>query len=97
MPRVPSDAEIAATAERLGLPAVTPRDRAKVAKTIQLAPQIDAEDRAAEVSAADFAESIAAAHTSLRDAGLPEHAAALVAAAIAPDVWRTTQGAAHAR
>ncbi|PTR42029.1 hypothetical protein C8K38_111198 [Rhodococcus sp. OK611] len=95
--RVPSDAEINATAERLGMPAVTPRERAKVAKACQLAPQIDDAERASEVSTADFAASIAAAHTGLLDAGLPEHAAALVAAAIAPDVWRKTQGAAHAR
>lgn len=96
MPRVPSDAEITSVAARLGMPAVTPRDRAKVAKAAQLAPQIDAHEAAAAESAADFAELISATHAGLLAAGIPDHAADLVVAAIAPDVWRTTQGAAHA-
>lgn len=101
MPRVPSEREITEYAKRLDLPLpLTPKTRARVAKAIQLAPQIEAEDQAAaavEAAPAAFAASIADAHTHLLGAGVPEHAAALVVAAIAPDIWRKTQGAAHAQ
>ncbi|NKW39069.1 hypothetical protein GS935_20325 [Rhodococcus hoagii] len=100
MPRVPTEREIAEAAERLGLtPPLTPTEYKKVARAIQLAPQIEAEERAEEAvkaAPADFAASIADAHTHLLSAGVPEHAAALVVAAIAPDLWRKNQGAAHA-
>lgn len=96
----PSEREINEAACRLGMSLpLKPSEYAKVAKAIQLAPKFEAEDQAAAKAAAapaDFATSIADAHAHLLAAGLTEHAAALVAAAIAPDVWRTTQGAAHA-
>ena len=88
--RVPTAAEIDATAARLGLPAVTPRDRAKVAKVAQLAPQIDTEEQAAEQAAATFVDLIATTHAELSAAGLPTSAADRVVAAIAPAAWRDT-------
>lgn len=100
MSRVPSGSQIAETAERLGLALpLTPTQYKKVARAIQLAPRIEADEKAEEAvkaAPADFASAIADAHTHLLGAGVPEHAAALVVAAIAPDLWRTNQGAAHA-
>jgi len=95
--RVPTDSEIDQAAAQLGLAQpLTPRQRTKVAKSLQLAVTMESDEAAADAASSDFAESVAATHARLLEAGLPERAAALVTAAIAPDVWRTTRGAAHA-
>lgn len=96
----PSEREINEAASKLGMSLpLKPSQYARVAKAIQLAPQIEAEEQAAaavEAAPSTFADEIADAHVHLLGAGVPEHAAALVVAAIAPDIWRKTQGAAHA-
>ncbi|MGN7133382.1 hypothetical protein ACTHQY_08925 [Rhodococcoides corynebacterioides] len=98
--RTPSDAEINDAAVELGLVGrgepLTPRLRAKVAKTIQLAGRIDAEEQVARETSTGFAAAAAATYTDLVEAGIPDTAAARVVAAIAPQLWRDNQGAAHA-
>lgn len=98
--RTPSDSEIRMAAEQLGHirpgEPVPPRIRAKVAKALQLAVQMDAADEATPASSAGFVSTITTTHTGLIEAGLPDDVAARVVAAIAPDVWRANQGAAHA-
>ncbi|RAL31150.1 hypothetical protein [Rhodococcus sp. AQ5-07] len=98
--RTPTDAEITNTAVELGLiesgDSVPPRLRAKVAKTIQLATQLDAEDEPTRPTS-DAVTLIATTYSDLLEAGIPDHAAVRIAAALAPEIWRTNVGAAHAR
>lgn len=99
--RVPSMAEREEAAIRLGKlkpgEKMSPQLQTQMAAIVQKAHDLDAADAAAEINTADFATPIAATYGALIEGGLPEHAAARVVAAIAPAVWRTNQGAAHAR
>ncbi|MCQ4119886.1 hypothetical protein [Rhodococcus tibetensis] len=101
MPRTPTDHEMQEAAERLGIvepgQPLPPRLRAKVAKAIQAAEKIEATEQAEAAASSDFVTPVATIHADLITAGLPETAAARVVAAIAPAIWRTSQGAAHAR
>ncbi|MDV6275306.1 hypothetical protein R3Q06_17560 [Rhodococcus erythropolis] len=96
----PSDAEINAAAIELGIikpgERLRPRDRAKVAKTIQVAEQLPDEDDEDEPAPSDPIELIAQTHADLIKAGLTDLAADRITAAIAPHIWRDNQGAAHA-
>ncbi|GAB7515141.1 hypothetical protein [Rhodococcus sp. no. 34] len=98
--RTPSDAEINAAA--LALDVITPgerlrpRDRAKVAKTIQIAEQLPNEGDEDELPPSDPIALIAQTHADLIKAGLTDLAADRITAAIAPQIWRDNQGAAHA-
>lgn len=98
--RTPTDTEITNTAIELGLikpgGKVPPQLRAKVAKTIQLASQLDAEDESSSTVSTPVAL-IATTYNDLIEAGIPDHAAARIAAALAPEIWRTESGAAHDR
>lgn len=99
--RVPSMAEREEAAVRLGKlkpgEKMSPQLQTQMAAIVQKAHDLDAADAAREVNSADFATPIVATYDALIEGGLPEHAAARVVAAIAPAVWRTNQGAAHAR
>lgn len=99
--RTPTEAEISHTAVQLGLirpgEPVPPRIRAKVAKTLQVAVQMESAEDAQEATSADFIRTVADTYSGLTGAGLPDEAAARVVAAIAPALWRTDQGAAHAQ
>jgi hypothetical protein len=96
--RTPSDSEITNTAIELGLinhgKRVPPRLRAKVAKTIQLARELDADSESSSCISTPIAL-IATTYSDLVEAGIPDHAAARIAAALAPEIWRTESGAAH--
>lgn len=101
---VPTMAEREAAAIRLGKlkpgEKMSPQLQTQMAAIVQKAHDLDAADAAdaaAEINSTDFATPIAATYDALIEGGLPEHAAARVVAAIAPAVWRTNQGAAHAR
>ncbi len=100
--RTPSDAEINAAAIALDVikpgERLRPRDRAKVAKTIQIAEQLPDEDDEDEDEPApsDPIALIAQTHADLIKAGLTDLAADRITAAIAPQIWRDNQGAAHA-
>lgn len=100
MVRTPTDSEIRQAAVQLGHTRpgepVPPRIRAKVAKALQLAVQMDSADEARDASSAGFVSTITDTFAGLIGAGLSDDAAARVVAAIAPDVWRANQGAAHA-
>lgn len=99
--RTPTDAEISDAAVRLGLiqpgQPVPPRIRVKVAKTLQVAEQMESDEQVKKVASSDFVQPVADTYAALVEAGLPDTAAGQVVAAIAPAIWRTTQGAAHAR
>ncbi|MFC1474136.1 hypothetical protein [Rhodococcus qingshengii] len=101
--RTPSDAEINAAAIALDVikpgERLRPRDRAKVAKTIQIAEQLpddDDEDDEDELPPSDPIALIAQTHADLIKAGLTDLTADRITAAIAPQIWRDNQGAAHA-
>ncbi len=98
--RTPSDAEINAAAIALDVikpgERLRPRDRAKVAKTIQIAEQLPDEDDEDELAPSDPIALIAQTHADLIKAGLTDLAADRITAAIAPQIWRDNQGAAHA-
>lgn len=68
-----------------------------MAKAIQMAKRMQADEAAQVALTGDFAKPIAQIYTDLIQAGLPDTAADRVVAALAPTLWRTTQGAAHAR
>ena len=97
--RTPTDSEITSTAIELGLiepgDSVSPRLRSKIAKTIQLATQLDAEDEST-LQTFDAVALIATTYSDFLEAGIPDHAAARIAAALAPEIWRANVGAAHA-
>lgn len=99
--RIPSMDEREAAAIRLGViepgEKLTPRQQRQMADVLQAAGRIEAEDAARQTAAADFVAPITTTYDALIEGGLPEHAAAQVVAAIAPAIWRTNQGAAHAR
>ena len=99
--RVPSMAEREAAAVRLGLiqpgEPLTPHLQKKLAKALQVAERMESDEEAKQVASSDFVQPVATTYTALIEAGLPDTAAAQVVAAIAPAIWRTTQGAAHAR
>lgn len=98
--RTPTDSEINNAAIELGLiepgNCVPPRLRAKVAKTIQLSSALDAEDESPFAISMPVAR-LATTYNGLIEAGIPDHAAARIAAALAPEIWRTESGAAHDR
>lgn len=98
--RTPNDAEINAAAIELGIiksgERLRPRDRAKVAKTIQVAEQLPDEVDEDEAAPCDPIALIAQTHADLIKAGLTDLAADRITAAIAPQIWRDNQGAAHA-
>ena len=98
--RIPTDCEIRATAVALGLVRpgenVPPNLRAKVAKTIQMADELNAEEEPF-LRDSDPIALIATTYNDLIEAGIPDHAAAHIAAALAPEIWRTESGAAHDR
>ncbi|MGM5069822.1 hypothetical protein EU244_033910 [Rhodococcus qingshengii] len=97
----PTDAEITAAAIELDVikpgEKLRPRDRSKVAKTIQIARQMPPEDDEDELPPSDPIVLIAHAHADLIKAGLTDLAADRITAALAPHIWRDNQGAAHAR
>lgn len=99
--RIPSMAEREAAAVRLGLiepgQPLTPRLQRKMADILATAEEIEADDAARAQSTTAFVAPITTTYAALVEAGLPDHAAAQVVAAIAPAIWRTNQGAAHAR
>lgn len=99
--RVPSLAEREEAAIRLGKlkpgEKMSPQLQTQMAAIVQKAHDLDAADAEREINSADFATPIVTTYDALIEGGLPEHAAARVVAAIAPAVWRTNQGAAHAR
>lgn len=95
--RIPSAAEIEAAATELGIPLpVRGPVRSRVVATIQLAEQHDAADDLA--AAVDPVPAIAKTYRRLIEDGLPDHAAALIVAALAPGIAARakTDGAAHA-
>lgn len=100
MPRVPTptDEEITAAGIILGKAEPGQRmrgfDRARVAKTIQVADQLPPEEEEQPVS--DPIALIAQTHADLLKAGLTSFAADRVVAALAPQIWRDNPGAAHA-
>lgn len=98
--RTPSDAEITAAAIALDVikpgERLRPRDRAKVAKAIQVAEQLPADDEDAPAPSDPIAL-IAQTHADLIEAGLTDLAADRITAALAPHIWRDNLGAAHAR
>lgn len=93
-PRIatPTDEEITAAGIMLGKVAPGQRmrgfDRAKVAKTIQVADQLPPEEDAQPVS--DPIALIAQTHADLLKAGLTPISADRITAAIAPQIWRET-------
>lgn len=95
MPRIPSDAEIDATAIELGqaVDGRCPRHlRSKVAKVIQLADQEMSEAEAAESDVDQLVQAIAGMHRRLAAAeGLSYDAATAITAALAPGLFRITQ------
>lgn len=96
--RTPTDGEITAAALNLGViqpgERLRSRDRARVAKTIQVADQLPPEEDEQPVS--DPIALIAQTHADLLKAGLTSFAADRVVAALAPQIWRDNPGAAHA-
>ena len=98
--RTPNDAEITNTAIELGLikhgDKVPPHLRAKVAKTIQMADELNTEEEPF-FRDSDPIALIATTYNDLIEAGIPDHAAAGIAAVLAPEIWRTESGAAHDR
>lgn len=98
--RTPTDAEITAAAIDLGVikpgERLRSRDRAKVAKTIQIAEQLPPENDEDETPSSDPIALIAQTRADLIKAGVPSFAADRITAAIAPQIWRDNPGAAHA-
>ncbi|WP_094980345.1 hypothetical protein [Rhodococcus pyridinivorans] len=99
--RPPTESEIQQAAIQLGHiepgEPVPARIRAKVAKALQLAVQMDSADDARDALSAGFVSTVSTTYADLTKAGLSDDAAARVVAAIAPHVWRANQGAAHAQ
>lgn len=97
--RIPSLAERTEVAIELGIiepgGVLTPLQQKKLAQTIQIAEAEEADE--AEADASDPIPLIVKVHADLIEAGLSDIAAARIAAAIAPAIWRDNQGAAHAR
>lgn len=101
--RIPSIAERTEVAIKLGViepgETLTPQLQKKTAKLIQVAEaeqKADALVAAAEAAVSDPIPLIAQAHADLLKAGLTSFAADHIAAALAPEIWRANQGAAHA-
>lgn len=97
--RIPSIAERTQVAIELGIikpgEVLTPRLQKKLAQTIQIAEEEEAE--ATEAAASDPIPLIVKAHADLVEAGLSSIAADRITAALAPQIWRDNPGAAHAR
>ncbi|MDZ7910801.1 MAG: hypothetical protein U5O16_03045 [Rhodococcus sp. (in: high G+C Gram-positive bacteria)] len=96
--RIPSVAERTEVAIELGIiepgEVLTPRLQKKLAQTIQIAEAEQADE--AEDAASNPIPLIANVHADLIEAGLSNLAADRITAALAPQIWRDNQGAAHA-
>jgi hypothetical protein len=105
--RVPTQAELLEAATELGIElkpngAIPPRVYRKLVDVVreswrEIAKEV-ADDEAVGRSAKEasaFSTSMAQHMTELQERGISESSAALIAAAIAPTVWRDTKGAAH--
>lgn len=92
---IPTEQEMREAGVRLGLleegQAVPPRLRSKLAKVVQAAESETAADRQAVDRSSKFADDILDLWSQLD--GIPQEPRGQIVAALAPTIWRTTEGA----
>lgn len=95
----PTEDEMRAAGVRLGHlkegEPIPPRLRGKLAKVVELAKEEAADDADRAAVTVSVVDPIADTYLALVERKIPDSSAARIVAALAPMIWRTTQGAAQ--